>query len=174
MPFRFEVGRTLRNFTRRLPRECAGISGAQAITRADIDERTDPIDFRSSDGGIDFVMRPAGRFFQVTEVDRYDKYLLDIDKVNHFSDNVCRQDTFGEKQGFERSEQLYQSARSCIKVWGNLPAAVGCEVNEKERKVPDGDKRNEKRRAAPAGSGAREIRESDAHLRLLTFFRFML
>ena len=29
-------------------------------------------------------MRPIGRFFQVTEVDKYDKYLLDMDKVMHF------------------------------------------------------------------------------------------
>ena len=36
------------------------------------------------DGGVDFVMRPVGRFFQVTEVKNYDKYLLDIDKVMHF------------------------------------------------------------------------------------------
>ena len=38
----------------------------------------------ANDGGIDFVMRPVGRFFQVTEVSNYDKYLLDIDKVEHF------------------------------------------------------------------------------------------
>jgi len=38
----------------------------------------------ANDGGIDFVMRPLGRFFQVTEVSNYDKYLLDIDKVMHF------------------------------------------------------------------------------------------
>ena len=38
----------------------------------------------ANDGGIDFVMRPIGRFFQVTEVDKYDKYLLDMDKVMHF------------------------------------------------------------------------------------------
>jgi len=38
----------------------------------------------ANDGGIDFVMRPVGRFFQVTEVDNYSKYLLDIDKVLHF------------------------------------------------------------------------------------------
>lgn len=29
-------------------------------------------------------MRPVGRFFQVTEVNDYSKYLLDIDKVLHF------------------------------------------------------------------------------------------
>ena len=38
----------------------------------------------ANDGGIDFVMRPLGRFFQVTEVASYGKYLLDIDKVLHF------------------------------------------------------------------------------------------
>ena len=39
----------------------------------------------ANDGGIDFVMRPLGRFFQVTEVTAsFDKYLLDIDKVMHF------------------------------------------------------------------------------------------
>ena len=38
----------------------------------------------ANDGGIDFVMRPVGRFFQVTESGVYDKYLLDIDKVMHF------------------------------------------------------------------------------------------
>ncbi len=38
----------------------------------------------ANDGGIDFVMRPIGRFFQVTEVGNYDKYFLDIDKVLHF------------------------------------------------------------------------------------------
>lgn len=29
-------------------------------------------------------MRPIGRFFQVTEVNKYDKYLLDMDKIMHF------------------------------------------------------------------------------------------
>ncbi|CCI72606.1 TPA: restriction endonuclease [Neisseria meningitidis] len=38
----------------------------------------------ANDGGIDFVMKPLGRFFQVTEVNNFDKYLLDIDKVLHF------------------------------------------------------------------------------------------
>ncbi|KIM18471.1 restriction endonuclease [Apilactobacillus kunkeei] len=38
----------------------------------------------ANDGGIDFVMKPVGRFFQVTEVDNYEKYLLDINKVLHF------------------------------------------------------------------------------------------
>ena len=38
----------------------------------------------ANDGGIDFVMKPLGRFFQVTEVGTYDKYFLDIEKVEHY------------------------------------------------------------------------------------------
>ncbi len=38
----------------------------------------------ANDGGIDFVMRPIGRFFQVTETLDVHKYFLDIDKVQHF------------------------------------------------------------------------------------------
>lgn len=38
----------------------------------------------ANDGGIDFVMRPLGRFFQVTEVGNYNKYFLDIDKINRY------------------------------------------------------------------------------------------
>lgn len=38
----------------------------------------------ANDGGIDFVMKPIGRFFQVTETLDVHKYFLDIDKVQHF------------------------------------------------------------------------------------------
>lgn len=38
----------------------------------------------ANDGGIDFVMRPLGRFFQVTETLDARKYLLDIDKLEHY------------------------------------------------------------------------------------------
>lgn len=38
----------------------------------------------ANDGGIDFVMRPLGRFFQVTETMDVRKYFLDIDKVQHY------------------------------------------------------------------------------------------
>lgn len=38
----------------------------------------------ANDGGIDFVMRPIGRFFQVTETLDLKKYFLDIDKVQRF------------------------------------------------------------------------------------------
>jgi hypothetical protein len=38
----------------------------------------------ANDGGIDFVMKPVGRFFQVTESIDVNKYFLDIDKVQRF------------------------------------------------------------------------------------------
>ncbi|MEA5618402.1 restriction endonuclease [Cronbergia sp. UHCC 0137] len=38
----------------------------------------------SNDGGIDFVMKPLGRFFQVTETIDAGKYFLDIDKVQKY------------------------------------------------------------------------------------------
>lgn len=38
----------------------------------------------ANDGGIDFVMKPLGRFFQVTETVDAGKYFLDIDKVQRF------------------------------------------------------------------------------------------
>ncbi len=45
----------------------------------------------ANDGGIDFVMRPLGRFFQVTETTAARKYLLDIDKVQPLPNHVCHQ-----------------------------------------------------------------------------------
>lgn len=38
----------------------------------------------ANDGGIDFVMKPLGRFFQVTETIDSGKYFLDIDKVQRY------------------------------------------------------------------------------------------
>jgi hypothetical protein len=38
----------------------------------------------ANDGGIDFVLKPLGRFFQVTETLDFRKYFLDFEKVNRF------------------------------------------------------------------------------------------
>lgn len=38
----------------------------------------------ANDGGIDFVMKPLGRFFQVTETVDVHKYFLDIDKIMRY------------------------------------------------------------------------------------------
>lgn len=41
----------------------------------------------SNDGGIDFIMRPTGQIYQVTEVLDFKKYFLDIDKINKYPIN---------------------------------------------------------------------------------------
>ena len=38
----------------------------------------------ANDGGIDFVMKPLGKFFQVTETLDVKKYFLDIDKIERY------------------------------------------------------------------------------------------
>ena len=38
----------------------------------------------ANDGGIDFVMKPLGRFFQVTETVDFKKYFLDIEKIERY------------------------------------------------------------------------------------------
>ena len=40
----------------------------------------------ANDGGIDFVMKPLGRFFQVTETLDFKKYFISLDKI--FGDSV--------------------------------------------------------------------------------------
>lgn len=39
----------------------------------------------ANDGGIDYILKPLGKVFQVTEVLDFNKYTLDIDKLNHYS-----------------------------------------------------------------------------------------
>ncbi|MGN0466275.1 MAG: hypothetical protein ACI4F9_08005 [Lachnospiraceae bacterium] len=38
----------------------------------------------ANDGGIDYIMKPLGRIFQVTETFDFNKYFLDIDKLVHY------------------------------------------------------------------------------------------
>ena len=58
----------------------------------------------ANDGGIDFVMKPLGRFFQVTETADVRKYFLDIDKVQRFPI------TFVVKSD-ETTQQIYEAIR---------------------------------------------------------------
>lgn len=57
------------------------------------------------DGGIDFVMKPLGRFFQVTETVDAHKYFLDIDKVQRYPI------TFVVKTNESREEILQKIAK---------------------------------------------------------------
>lgn len=58
------------------------------LTREDVEEQALVLyktgRTNANDGGIDFVMRPVGRFFQVTESLDLKKYFLDLEKVQKF------------------------------------------------------------------------------------------
>lgn len=55
----------------------------------------------ANDGGIDFVMKPLGRFFQVTETLDVKKYFLDIDKIHRFPISFVIKSQEKEKKLFE-------------------------------------------------------------------------
>ena len=66
----------------------------------------------ANDGGIDFVLKPLGIFFQVTEVIDFDKFFLDFEKVNHFPITFIVKTDLLEK---EVKASLYKSAKN---KWG--------------------------------------------------------
>ena len=66
----------------------------------------------ANDGGIDFVMKPLGRFFQVTETVDFKKYFLDIDKIEKYPI------TFVVKSGEEISDLLNKIRSAAIKSYG--------------------------------------------------------
>ncbi|MCC8089343.1 MAG: hypothetical protein LIO79_08815 [Rikenellaceae bacterium] len=52
----------------------------------------------ANDGGIDFVMKPLGRFFQVTETVDFKKYFLDIEKVEKYPITFVIKSTIDEDE----------------------------------------------------------------------------
>ena len=70
----------------------------------------------ANDGGIDFVMRPVGRFFQVTEVNNYDKYFLDIDKVMHFPITFVVKTNFSKEKILHDLNYYIESRASGMKI----------------------------------------------------------
>jgi hypothetical protein len=85
----------------------------------------------ANDGGIDFVMRPLGRFFQVTETTDVKKYFLDIDKIERFpitfvikSNDAIKDLRFNLEQGAKRLysvEAIVHKYMSSIEEIINIP-----------------------------------------------------
>jgi len=67
----------------------------------------------ANDGGIDFVMKPLGRFFQVTETIDINKYFLDIDKVQKFPISFVVK---SENTSEQIRETIYSQAISKYKI----------------------------------------------------------
>lgn len=85
----------------------------------------------ANDGGIDFVMKPLGRFFQVTETLDVRKYFLDIDKIERYpisfvikSTNPISTLTTKLRQGAERQyaiKAIVKKYMDCIEEVINIP-----------------------------------------------------
>lgn len=86
----------------------------------------------ANDGGIDFVMRPLGRFFQVTETLEVKKYFLDLDKIERYpmsfvikSENSISALKQALKKGAQKQyavAAIVAKYMSCIEEIINLPA----------------------------------------------------
>ncbi len=61
----------------------------------------------ANDGGIDFVMKPLGKFFQVTETLDFKKYFLDIEKIEKYPITFVVKSTDSIE---ELRKKLYQDA----------------------------------------------------------------
>ena len=85
----------------------------------------------ANDGGIDFVMRPLGRFFQVTESLDFKKYFLDIDKIQKYpisfvikSDEPIETITKKIRENAKKAfaiESIIEKYMSCIEEIINIP-----------------------------------------------------
>lgn len=85
----------------------------------------------ANDGGIDFVMKPLGRFFQVTETLDVRKYFLDIDKIVRYpitfvikSSETVESLTKKLREGAERQyaiKAIVERYMACIEEIINIP-----------------------------------------------------
>ena len=88
----------------------------------------------ANDGGIDFVMKPLGRFFQVTETLDFKKYFLDIDKIQKYpltfiikSESEIADLTEKIKENARKSyniDAIVDNYMSCIEEIINIPTLV--------------------------------------------------
>ncbi len=90
----------------------------------------------ANDGGIDFVMKPLGRFFQVTETLDVKKYFLDIDKLERFpiSFVIKSEESIPSlrarlEQGAKEQyvvDSIVRSYMACIEEIINVPSLKDC------------------------------------------------
>jgi hypothetical protein len=85
----------------------------------------------ANDGGIDFVMTPLGRFFQVTETVEAGKYFLDIDKVERYpftfvvktgdkeEEVLARLEAYARRQ--YGADKIVEKYMSCVEEIINIP-----------------------------------------------------
>ncbi len=89
----------------------------------------------ANDGGIDFVMRPLGRFFQVTETIDAGKYFLDIDKIQRYpltfvvktndSESTIRGKLIDQAKAKYGIKKIIDKYVECIEKVINIPCLIG-------------------------------------------------
>ena len=70
----------------------------------------------ANDGGIDYIMKPLGRVFQVTEVLDFNKYFLDIDKLIHYPITFVIKQDITPEEALRRIKQVALEKYSDINV----------------------------------------------------------
>jgi len=90
----------------------------------------------ANDGGIDFVMKPLGRFFQVTETLDFKKYFLDIEKIEKYpiSFVIKSEETESELKNKLKTDaiktyvvqKVVDDYMSCIEEIINIPKLKAC------------------------------------------------
>lgn len=102
----------------------------------------------ANDGGIDFVMKPLGRFFQVTETVDVAKYFLDIEKVLHYPITFVVKSELGADVLIdhirERAENLYPVRAVVDKYMSSIEEVISIpnlalileEISEAGRMIP--------------------------------------
>jgi hypothetical protein len=99
----------------------------------------------ANDGGIDFVMRPLGRFFQVTETIDARKYFLDIDKIQRFpltfvvksdeSVETIRGKVETQARRVYSIDKIVKKYMDCIEDVINIPRLLECFSEVQKRKA---------------------------------------
>lgn len=77
----------------------------------------------ANDGGIDFVMKPLGIFFQVTETLDFKKYFLDIDKIERYPITFVIKSTDSEES---IKAQLEKDAKKKYRVQSVVDNYMNC------------------------------------------------
>ena len=85
----------------------------------------------ANDGGIDFVMKPLGRFFQVTETLDVKKYFLDIDKIERYPISFVIKTELSEKEIFahlkKNAKKLYSVKNVVEKYMSSVEEVINIE-----------------------------------------------
>ena len=102
----------------------------------------------ANDGGIDFVMKPLGRFFQVTETLNVKKFFLDIDKVQKYpitfvvksneSIEIMLDKLLQKAKTIYTDTQIIDKYMSCIEELINIP-----KLNEMLNSIAQANELNE-------------------------------